>query len=117
MRVLSPMEKHTVAHHESGHALVALSDPHSGPITKISIVSRGRALGFTRMVDEEQRTVYTFTELQHQLTVALGGRAAEELVLGQPTTSANDDLRPFAAAVGGGAPATRSSQAVALGDP
>lgn len=93
VRVLSAKEKHTVAYHESGHALIALSDSTNGPVTKISIVSRGRALGFTRMVDEEEKTVHTRGDLEHQLAVALGGRAAEELVLGEATTTAKDDLR------------------------
>lgn len=93
VRVLSPAEKHTVAYHESGHALIALSSLDSGPVSKISIVSRGRALGFTRMVGDEEKTVHTRGDLEQQLAVVLGGRAAEELVLGQATTTAKDDLR------------------------
>ncbi|HEX2028146.1 MAG TPA: ATP-dependent zinc metalloprotease FtsH [Nitriliruptorales bacterium] len=93
VRLLTPRERRAVACHESGHAVVAWALPDGGPVTKVSIVGRGRSLGFTRIVPGEERFVVVEQELQEQLTVILAGRAAEELMLGQATSSSKDDLR------------------------
>ena len=92
-RILTPDEKRRIAYHEGGHALVAWAVASSGPVTKISIVSRGRTGGFTQIVPEEERFVVTRDELLDRLAVLMGGRAAEELVLGQPSNGACSDLR------------------------
>jgi len=93
-RVLSHDERRRVAHHEVGHALIALSLPGSDPIHKISIIPRGvAALGYTLQLPEEDRYLYTRTELQNRIAVLLGGRAAEELVFGEASTGAADDLQ------------------------
>lgn len=92
-RVLSPDEKRTIAVHEAGHAVVGWTTPAAGPVTKISIVSRGRLGGFTQMVAEEERFVVGRDELEDRLAVLMGGLAAEELVLGQPSNGAGSDLR------------------------
>ena len=91
--VLSIEEKRTLAYHEAGHAIVGWTTPAAGPVTKISIVSRGRVGGFTRMVPEEERLVVGRDELEDRLAVLMGGLAAEELVLGQPSNGAGNDLR------------------------
>ena len=91
-RVLSAVEKRTLAYHEAGHAIVGWTTPGAGPVTKISIVSRGRLGGYTQMADEE-RFVVGRDELMDRLAVLMGGLAAEELVLGQPSNGAGSDLR------------------------
>jgi cell division protease FtsH len=93
VRVLSPREKQAVAYHEAGHAVVGFALPSGGPVTKMSIVGRGRDLGFTRIVADDEKAVVGQAELEDQLALMLGGRAAEELALGQATTAAKDDLR------------------------
>jgi cell division protease FtsH len=93
-RRLGPVEKRRVAYHESGHALVAAYSPTADPVQKISIVPRGRAaLGFTMQLPEEEQYLRTRAELSERLRVMLGGRAAEELVLGEISTGAQDDLQ------------------------
>ena len=92
-RILMPDEKRRVATHEGGHAVVAWALASAGPVTKISIVSRGRTGGFTQIVPEEERFVVTQSELEERLAVLMGGWAAEELVLGQPSNGACSDLR------------------------
>jgi cell division protease FtsH len=92
-RRLSPAEKRRVAYHEAGHALVAARSPHADPVQKISIVPRGRgALGYTLQLPREQQYLRTQAELCERLRVLLGGRAAEELALGEASTGAQDDL-------------------------
>ena len=91
--VLSQEEKRTLAYHEAGHAIVGWTTPAAGPVTKISIVSRGRVGGFTQMVPEEERLVVARDELKDRLAVLMGGLAAEELVLGQPSNGGGSDLR------------------------
>jgi cell division protease FtsH len=92
-RRLGADEKRRVAYHESGHAIVAAHCEHADPIRKISIVPRGRAaLGYTLMLPEEDQLLRTREQLQDRLTVLLGGRAAEILRLGGPSTGAQDDL-------------------------
>jgi len=92
-RVMSPVERRTVAVHESGHALVALMTPGSDPVHKISIIPRGiGALGYTLQRPTEDRYLATRSELMQRMAVLLGGRAAEELVIGDISTGAADDL-------------------------
>jgi cell division protease FtsH len=93
-RVLSQEERRRVAHHEVGHALIAISLPGSDPVHKISIIPRGiAALGYTLQLPTEDRYLFTRTELENRIAVLLGGRAAEELVFGEASTGAADDLQ------------------------
>jgi cell division protease FtsH len=92
-RVLNKMERERVAHHEVGHALVALSFPGSDPIQKISIIPRGiAALGYTLQLPTEDRFLMAKTELENKIAVLLGGRNAEELIFGEASTGAQNDL-------------------------
>lgn len=93
-RVLSKDERRRVAHHEVGHALIAISLPGSDPVHKISIIPRGiAALGYTLQLPTEDRYLLTRTELENRIAILLGGRAAEELVFGEASTGAADDLQ------------------------
>jgi cell division protease FtsH len=93
-RVLSQEERKRVAHHEVGHALVAMSLPGSDPVQKISIIPRGiAALGYTLQLPIEDRYLLTRSELENRIAVLLGGRMAEELVFGEASTGAADDLQ------------------------
>ena len=93
-RVMSQREREMVAAHEAGHAIVASALPGVDPVHKISIVQRGyEALGHTLQVATEDRYLRTRDELHHQLAVWLGGRAAEELVFGEVSTGAHNDLQ------------------------
>ncbi len=92
-RVLSPSERTVVAHHEMGHALVASSLPGQDPVQKISIIPRGiGALGYTLQRPTEDRYLMTRTELEDKMATLLGGRAAEQLIFGELSTGAADDL-------------------------
>jgi len=92
-RVISPYEKSIVACHESGHALVSMMVPGSDPVHKVSIIPRGTAaLGYTMQMPLEDRYIMTKKELLGKITVLLGGRSAEELVFGELTTGAQNDL-------------------------
>ena len=92
-RVLNPSERTAVAYHEMGHALVALSQPGSDPVHKVSIIPRGiSALGYTIQRPTEDRYLMTAEELEQKVCVLLGGRAAEKLMLGTLSTGAADDL-------------------------
>jgi cell division protease FtsH len=92
-RVLTKMEKERVAHHEVGHALVALSIPGGDAIQKISVIPRGiAALGYTLQLPTEDRFLMTKSELENKIAVLLGGRVAEELVYREVSTGAHDDL-------------------------
>ncbi len=92
-RVLNKMEKERVAYHEVGHALVALSFPGADPIQKISIIPRGiAALGYTLQLPTEDRFLMAKTELENKIAVLLGGRSAEELIFGEASTGAQNDL-------------------------
>jgi cell division protease FtsH len=92
-RVLNKMEKERVAHHEVGHALVALSIPGADSVHKISIIPRGiAALGYTMQLPTEDRFLMTKSELKNKIAVLLGGRAAEELIYQEVSTGAQDDL-------------------------
>ncbi len=93
-RVMNPQEKEIVAFHESGHAIVAESVEHADPVHKISIIPRGiAALGYTQQQPTEDRYLLTRAELLDRLAVLLGGRAAEELVFGDVSTGAQNDLQ------------------------
>ncbi len=92
-RVLNKMEKERVAYHEVGHALMALSLPGADPVQKISIIPRGiAALGYTLQLPTEDRFLMTKTELENKIAVLLGGRIAEELIFGEASTGAQNDL-------------------------
>ena len=93
-RVINPREKEIVAYHEAGHALVAESRPHADRVAKVSIIPRGvAALGYTQQRPTEDRYLMTRAELLDRLDVLLGGRVAEELVFGDVSTGAQDDLQ------------------------
>ena len=89
---LLPEEKRSVAVHESGHALVAVLSEHADPVAKVTILPRGAALGVTEQLPESERHLYPRSHLTDSLAVRLGGRAAEIIVLGEPSTGAADDL-------------------------
>ncbi|MED7928910.1 ATP-dependent zinc metalloprotease FtsH [Nonomuraea sp. LP-02] len=91
-RVMSDKEKKMIAYHEGGHALVAHALPNSDPVHKITILSRGRALGYTMTLPMEDKFLATRSEMMDQLAMLLGGRAAEELVFHEPTTGASNDI-------------------------
>jgi cell division protease FtsH len=91
--VMSPEERRMVAFHESGHALVAMLTPGADPVHKVTIVPHGRALGVTQMVPVDERHSYPRSYLLARLAVGLGGRAAEETIIGEITTGAEDDLQ------------------------
>jgi len=93
-RAMNPKEKEIVAYHESGHALVAMILPNADPVNKISIIPRGiAALGYTQQLPTEDRYLMTREELLGRLQVLLGGRVAEELVFGDVSTGAMNDLQ------------------------
>jgi cell division protease FtsH len=89
---LLPEEKHAVAVHEAGHALVAALSEHADPVAKVTILSRGAALGVTEQLPEFERHLYPESRLTASLAVRLGGRAAELVVLAEPSTGASNDL-------------------------
>ncbi|MBT9170356.1 MAG: ATP-dependent zinc metalloprotease FtsH [Actinobacteria bacterium] len=91
-RVMSQKEKNIVAYHEAGHALIAHYLPHTNPVHKISIVSRGRALGYTITLPTEDKYLVSRSELYDNLAQLLGGRVAEQLIFGDITTGAQNDL-------------------------
>ncbi len=91
-RVMKDKEKLITAYHEGGHALVAAAMRHSDPVTKITILPRGRALGYTMVMPMEDKYSVTRQELLDQLAWAMGGRVAEEIVFHDPTTGASNDI-------------------------
>ncbi|MBI4225365.1 MAG: ATP-dependent zinc metalloprotease FtsH [Candidatus Sungbacteria bacterium] len=95
--ILSIEEKKVAAYHEAGHALVATSLTHADPVHKVSIVSRGRAAGYTLKLPSEDRHMYTRSHFLDEMASALGGYAAEKLVFGELTTGPSDDLQKAAA--------------------
>ena len=92
-RVINEHEKRVVAYHEAGHALCSELLPAVEKVHKISIVPRGRALGYTLNLPEEDRYLKSKEELIDYLVVLLGGRVAEQIVFGSVTTGASDDLK------------------------
>ena len=89
---LLPAEKHAVAVHEAGHALVAVLSVHADPVAKVTILPRGSALGVTEQLPTFERHLYPESYLTDSLAVRLGGRAAEILILGEASTGASNDL-------------------------
>jgi cell division protease FtsH len=89
---LLPEEKHSVAVHEAGHALVAFYSEHADPVAKITILPAGRALGVTEQLPVDERHLYSESYLLDSLAVRLGGRASENLVIGEASTGAANDL-------------------------
>jgi cell division protease FtsH len=93
-RVLSPIERQTVAYHEVGHALVGALMPSGSKVSKISIVPRGMgALGYTMQTPEEDRFLMHEDEIRGRIATLLGGRSAEEIIFGKVTTGASDDIQ------------------------
>jgi len=91
-RVMKDKEKLITAYHEGGHALAAAAMNHTDPVTKVTILPRGRALGYTMVLPLEDKYSVTRNELLDQLTYAMGGRVAEEIVFHDPTTGASNDI-------------------------
>ncbi|SNU01941.1 membrane protease FtsH catalytic subunit [Ruaniaceae bacterium KH17] len=91
-RVMNEREKSITAYHEGGHALVAAALRYTDPVTKVTILPRGRALGYTMVMPTEDKYSTTRNELLDQLAYAMGGRVAEELVFHDPTTGASNDI-------------------------
>ncbi|HEX3668118.1 MAG TPA: ATP-dependent zinc metalloprotease FtsH [Acidimicrobiia bacterium] len=91
-RLISDGEKRVIAYHEGGHALVAHALPKTDPVHKVSIIPRGRALGYTLTLPMEDKFLVARSELTDQLTMLLGGRAAEEMIFSDPTTGAANDI-------------------------
>ena len=91
-RVITDHEKEVTAYHESGHALVAHVLPDADPVAKVTIIARGQTGGYTKTVPVEDRHLITRNQLEAKLAMAMGGRAAEELVFGDITTGATNDL-------------------------
>ena len=91
-RVMDDHEKSITAYHEGGHALVAAALPGNDPVHKITIMPRGRALGYTMVLPDQEKYSTTRSEMLNQLAYMLGGRAAEELVFHDPTTGASNDI-------------------------
>jgi cell division protease FtsH len=90
--VMTEAERKLTAYHEAGHALVAWLLPDSDPVTKVTIIPRGRALGVTFYTPQEERHNHSKTQLEHRLCYAMGGRAAEKLIFDHYTTGASNDL-------------------------
>ncbi len=89
---LSDKEKHVIAYHEGGHALVGHILPNADPIHKVSIIARGKALGWTLALPEKDKVLRSQSELHDEMAMLLGGRIAEELIFGEPTTGAANDI-------------------------
>jgi cell division protease FtsH len=96
-RVMSEKERLITAYHEMGHAIVGHYLEHSDPVHKISVISRGQALGYTISMPLEDRFLTTRAELKDTMAMTLGGRAAEELVFGEITTGASNDIEKVTA--------------------
>src|SRR5450756_2416930 len=90
--LLSEAERKLIAYHEGGHALVGHAMPHADPVHKVTIIPRGRALGYTMALPAEDKFLTTRAEMQDQLAMLLGGRAAEELIFHEPTSGAANDI-------------------------
>ncbi|MGH3666381.1 MAG: ATP-dependent metallopeptidase FtsH/Yme1/Tma family protein, partial [Egibacteraceae bacterium] len=91
-RLISEREKRVIAYHEGGHTIVGHALPHADPVHKVSIIPRGRALGWTLTLPTEDKYLVSRGELIDQLAMMLGGRVAEELTIGDFTTGASDDI-------------------------
>lgn len=91
-RIMNDKERMITAYHEGGHALTAAALHHTDPVTKVTILPRGKALGYTMVMPTEDRFSVTRNELLDQLVYAMGGRVAEEIVFHDPTTGASNDI-------------------------
>ena len=91
-RLMTEEERRITAYHEGGHALVAHALPHTDPVHKVTILPRGRALGYTMVLPDEDRYAVTRNQMLDQLAYTMGGRAAEELIFHDPTTGASNDI-------------------------
>jgi cell division protease FtsH len=91
--VMSDKEKRTTAYHEAGHALVSSLLPKSDPVHKVTIVPRGRAMGVTSYLPENDNRSYDREYLSHRIATAMGGRAAEEVIFNEITTGASNDIQ------------------------
>ena len=91
-RLMSDEEKQIIAYHETGHALVGWALPNADPIHKVTIIPRGRALGYTQALPEREKYLSSKAELKDRLAMLMGGRVAEELVFKDPTTGASNDI-------------------------
>ena len=91
-RVMKDKEKLITAYHEGGHALAAAAMNHTDPVTKVTILPRGKALGYTMVLPLDDKYSITRNELQDQLAYAMGGRVAEEIIFHDPTTGASNDI-------------------------
>jgi cell division protease FtsH len=91
-RIISQKEKEIIAYHETGHALAAKMLPNADPVHKISVVARGMIGGWTRFLPTEDRHLWTHSQFDDRLAVSLAGRAAEEIIFGEVTTGAQNDL-------------------------
>ena len=92
-RQISPREKEIVTYHEAGHALLASQLPDADPVHKVTIIGRGAAGGYTRMLRDEDRNLWSKSQFEAMLAVMMGGQAAEEIVFGDITTGASSDLQ------------------------
>jgi cell division protease FtsH len=90
--IISEEEKKSTAYHEAGHAIVATLIPGADPIHKVSIIPRGMALGVTQQLPIDERHTYSKEYLKKNITILMGGRVAEELVRGELTTGAGNDI-------------------------
>jgi cell division protease FtsH len=90
--VMTPKERENCAFHEAGHALVAALMPNADPLHKVTIIPRGRALGVTMQLPEADRHTHTADDLETQVAILMGGRAAEELLMGHSTSGAANDI-------------------------
>ena len=91
-RLMSNEEKLIIAYHETGHALVGWALPNADPIHKVTIIPRGRALGYTQALPEKEKYLSSKAELKDRLAMLMGGRVAEELIFKDPTTGASNDI-------------------------
>jgi cell division protease FtsH len=96
-KIMSEKERQIIAYHEMGHALVGHFLEHADPVHKISVVSRGQALGYMISMPTEDKHLTSRSELHEQMAVTLGGRASEELIFGEITTGASNDLEKVTA--------------------
>ena len=92
-RVITPIEKRIIAFHEAGHAIVGHFQPRADPVFKVTIVARGMAGGYTRSLPADDRRLQDRSYYEAMMAQALGGHVAEEMIFGQPTTGAHDDIR------------------------
>ncbi|GIS68248.1 MAG: hypothetical protein CM1200mP7_1970 [Chloroflexota bacterium] len=91
-KVISSKEKKITAYHEAGHALVGFLLPNTDKVSKVTIVSRGHAGGYTKSLPEEDRSLWSAQQFKERMAFAMGGRAAEEINFGEMTTGASNDL-------------------------